>query len=232
MSEKRKRCIARCCSDDRNHIHACNNLSVIAKNSGQLNEAFALISNVTRQQPEFPAGHYNLALLQEKMRDLNGAASSYLKALDADAKYLDALKNLGSLFIRTGNAGTALPYLERAVAQAPGDRDARFNLAVALRLENRIDAAAEHLHVAVAASPDFLMAWLELLFIALQACDFELTATARRHIDEIAATKGFSDTTIEALCNIHYLDRAGGHLARSGGGSRGGDRALPRRGAP
>jgi predicted O-linked N-acetylglucosamine transferase (SPINDLY family)/predicted SAM-dependent methyltransferase len=61
------------------------------------------------------------------------------------------------------------------------------------------------LHAAVEIVPDHLMTWLELLFIALQACDFELTATARRRIDEIAATKGFSGASIEALCNLHYL---------------------------
>ena len=82
------------------------------------------------------------------------ARQAYLKALDADPNYADALLNLGRLEHRAGDLAAAEARYRRAIQCDPGDATSHFNLGVLLEDRNCPQAAAEAYEQAIALDPD------------------------------------------------------------------------------
>lgn len=98
--------------------------------------------------------HFQNGLQRHRAGDLQGAATLYRKALEADPTHFDACNNLGVVFASCGETEPALVCCREAIKMHPDSLDARINLTAALHAAGRIDDAAEALAEAIRLAPE------------------------------------------------------------------------------
>lgn len=81
------------------------------------------------------------------------AADAYLRALEADPNFADALCNLGTVFYNQDRKGKARECFERTVALEPGHVEGHLNLAALCEEQGRGESALRHYKLALAADP-------------------------------------------------------------------------------
>lgn len=69
--------------------------------TGRSKEAMTKMQSAVDKDPKNKMLHYNLGVLQEQSGDKVNAEKSYMKALEVDANYFDALYNLGAMYYNT-----------------------------------------------------------------------------------------------------------------------------------
>jgi protein O-GlcNAc transferase len=102
------------------------------------------------------------ALARHERGDLTGAEEIYRAVLTRDPGRAEALQYLGVLLAQTGRAEAGLELMARAVAAAPSDTGALFNLAHGLAAVGRVDEAIVRLRQAVTVDPALLAGWMQL----------------------------------------------------------------------
>jgi Flp pilus assembly protein TadD len=75
----------------------------------------------------------NLGNARRATGDRSGAEQAYKRAVDLDARTVDALNGLGVLLVEANRAPEAVAWFERAVAARPDFVEARLNLGIALQ---------------------------------------------------------------------------------------------------
>jgi len=94
--------------------------------------------------------------------DLDEAAQSYRKVLEAKPDQFDALHYLGVLHFQKSQLDQALPLLKKAVSLAPGDAGCRSNLGLVFLALGDNDKAIESFRAALQVQPDFTDAYNNL----------------------------------------------------------------------
>ncbi len=102
---------------------------------------------LTQTKAELSGFHFPLSLIQDEMRrnprtKLDASIALYHAALAADPNNVTALRRLAQIELSRGEVDNALPNLERAYYNAPGDRAARQMLGEVYALDGRVDEAA------------------------------------------------------------------------------------------
>jgi tetratricopeptide (TPR) repeat protein len=88
---------------------------------------------------------YNDALESQARGKLEDAKQLYLKAVELDPGYCDAMDNLGQLLRSQGNIEEAISWYKKSITILPGNVVAHQNLALAYRIQGKIaDAIAEY----------------------------------------------------------------------------------------
>ena len=90
-------------------------------------------------------------LLQRKYRT---AEKQYQTILKKDPNNLDALSNLGAVYFRTGQTGTAESTLKKALAIAPNDDHVLTTLGIVHYRQSRFDEALKELRKAIEINPN------------------------------------------------------------------------------
>jgi Flp pilus assembly protein TadD len=119
---------------------------------GRCGEAITALEQAWRLEPR-PTLRLNIALCALNLGELERAEHELRAVLAAEPANPEALHRLGALLIDAGNAAEALPLLERAVAAAPDDVEARFALGLAESGTEQWQAAAESFRQVRAAVP-------------------------------------------------------------------------------
>ena len=88
-------------------------------NSGNLNDAIAVLSTAVSTDPKLHEGYSLLGVAYETKGMRDRAFDSFEKALKADEKNAEYLNNLGYLHLKNGDYDKAAKYLKRAVKIAP-----------------------------------------------------------------------------------------------------------------
>lgn len=160
--------------------------------------------------------YHNVGAALQDEGQLDRAAESYRKAIEAKADYAPAYSNLGSVLMAKGDKAGARVAYERALAIAPDFADAHFNLGNALMEAGDPVAAADHFSRVLAlapATPDVLTN----LGIALEASG--RTADALRELRRalaLAPESGLVHRVLgEVLAEHGNVAEASEHLTRA-----------------
>ena len=112
---------------------------------GNTTGALAELRATVASDPEKPRLHFELAKALEQAGQGPAAEAEFQAALRLQADYAPALAGLGTLYAREGKHAQAVQALERALAVAPQQEQARFNLAGASQQLGRVaEARAEY----------------------------------------------------------------------------------------
>jgi tetratricopeptide (TPR) repeat protein len=95
--------------------------------------------------PRNPAAEYELGEMDRQARDWTGAIEHFRRASSLDPGFADALIGLGKSLASAGRAEEAIQPLEQAVAVAPGNPNAHYQLSIAFRRLGRDQEAAKEL---------------------------------------------------------------------------------------
>ena len=104
---------------------------------------------VLRADPRNPEAHFGLGRLARARGDLDGAHEHAAAALEEARTLPGAWALLGDIAQEIGEPAVAVDFWKGAIAQAPGDRNARIALARLLSSQGQHAAAAEQWQAAV-----------------------------------------------------------------------------------
>ena len=147
---------------------AHNNLAVILRGRGQVDEAIAHLRKALEIQPDFAEAHNNLgnALLQHGQ--IEEAIAHFRRAFEIEPNNAPAHANLGSALIQMGRVDDSIAQFQMALAARPDNVELLNTLAYALIRKGRVDEAIVHLQRAIELSPSFADAHNNLANILLQ----------------------------------------------------------------
>ncbi|MDI9569444.1 MAG: tetratricopeptide repeat protein [Pseudomonadota bacterium] len=97
---------------------------------------------------------YQDALASQRGRDPDRAARLYSRLLEKDPRHVEALNNLGVIYMRQQQSGHALRLFERAIAVKPDYVDPYYNLACLYAQYRDVANAMKYLKKAAAINPE------------------------------------------------------------------------------
>ncbi|MBI5020952.1 MAG: tetratricopeptide repeat protein [Ignavibacteriales bacterium] len=92
---------------------------------------------------------------QEAAVDYNNAISAILEARKLDPSNAELLTIMIDLYIRTGKADEAKPYIREAIAKDPSNKTYQYNLGVLLMQTDSLDEAITHFEAALQTDPNY-----------------------------------------------------------------------------
>ena len=132
---------------------ALNNLAAILGENDRVEEAAALLPQITAMQPNFAEAHANLGQVLQRLGRLEEAVAACSRALELRPDYPEALTNLGNALRLLNRLPEAEAALRRALAQRPTDVGCYNNLAITLQAQDRPYEALGVLDLAAALDP-------------------------------------------------------------------------------
>jgi tetratricopeptide (TPR) repeat protein len=121
-------------------------------------------------QEEASRSHFNRGVALQQKGDLEGARQAYEQALKLAPQRVDALANLGLVFLNQGKNEQAIEHFSKALSLKPDLANVRMFLGLAHFRTNQFEAAARELSQVLAAQPDHPQA-LHLLGLCLLKLD-------------------------------------------------------------
>jgi tetratricopeptide (TPR) repeat protein len=116
-----------------------------------------------------PDAHFVKGLIYLAKTDTINAIRNFLFSLDQKESFLEALIQLGKIYTNQRNNLAAL-YLEKAIREFPQAYDARYQLALYLQDNERVEDALKHYDTLLQLIPDnkfvlFNMGYLQLVYL-------------------------------------------------------------------
>ncbi|HET9113775.1 MAG TPA: tetratricopeptide repeat-containing glycosyltransferase family protein [Burkholderiales bacterium] len=146
------------------HADALHLSGLIAYHRGDNASAVALIARAIRVRPAEASFHYNLGVLLQAEKQLDGAAACYRQALSLKPGYLDVFPNLGAILHEQGRLDEALACYRQALALKPDYAEAYCNMGFALQAQGETGEAIVCYRQALALKPDYAEARCNLGF--------------------------------------------------------------------
>lgn len=97
---------------------------------------------------------YNYAMVLEKIGKLEEAKQSYLKAIELDAGFCDAMDNLGLLLRGQGNIDESIYWYKKSIEIFPNNPVAHQNLAFAYQVKGQVTEAISEYQLLIRIDPD------------------------------------------------------------------------------
>jgi tetratricopeptide (TPR) repeat protein len=134
--------------------------------AGDYDGAIAVYEAVLAKDPKNRQAAYERVFSTWTKKDLPGARNLGEKILKSDPDPLpEVYSMLGSICDDSGDQGAALAVFRRGIARYPRYSPLRFNLAVMLAGQGKVDDAAAGLREALALEPNHPGSWLQLGFV-------------------------------------------------------------------
>ncbi len=194
---------------------AHNNLGVVLRDRGRLDEAIEHYRRALELRPEYPEAHNNLGLVLSAIGRHEEAIAEFREALRLRPANPEALGNLASVLTATGRHREAIESLQLAVRYDGGNAGLHANLGVALQAAGQVAAAVDEFERSLALNPDQpeVRLQLELATAGGQAPDRAASVyerVLRDHPDNFQAHFGLA----VALAQMGRAGEAIGHYER------------------
>lgn len=159
---------------------------------GRLDLAVERLQRALAQNPRLVLAHSTIALAYDQLGDFEQAERHFLRATQLDPGS-GAAANAYAVFLcsRQNRWADARPYFRRAVADTnyPTPEAALTNAGVCARSAGDLQAAEENFRAALARSPTFPDALLNMMELSYQSGDFlQARAFVQRYLDAYSAT--------------------------------------------
>ncbi|MDB5812739.1 MAG: hypothetical protein JWN94_4861, partial [Betaproteobacteria bacterium] len=167
-----RRCLQRALSLNQQDPEITFHLGIAEARSGNLDAAQSLLER-TRANRDTTEVNNALGNVQRLLGHLDGAATSYNRAIALDENNIAALVNLGLTLRDLGTPAQALPILDQALVLSPRNVDALFNKALALGDLAESEAARQLIEDILCIDPHFAQAHLQRAFMLLKRREFQ-----------------------------------------------------------
>jgi len=153
--EEEERCYREALRLDAGYAEAHNNLAVLLRARGDVEEAAKHYQEALRARSDYPEAHYNYAALLTARGSLSGAVAHYEDALLLRPDYVDAHEGYATLLKLRGDADGAEEHYREALRIRPEYPEAHNNLAVLLEETERVEEAERHYREALRLRPEY-----------------------------------------------------------------------------
>jgi len=144
---------------------AHNNLGILLKKQGKLEEAVEHYSEVLRIKPDHARAHYNLANALASQGKLEEAVAHYLEALRIKPNYAAAHNNLAVALEKQGKLEEAIAHYYQVLQITPNNAEVHYNLGVALADKGRIEEAIDQYYQALRINPNNAIVHVQLALV-------------------------------------------------------------------
>jgi len=134
---------------------AHNNLGVVLKKRGRIDEAIGHFLKALRIKPNDVDAHYNLGIALADQGRTEEAIDHYLQALRIKPDFEKAYNNLGTALAGQGRTEEAIDHYLQALRIKPDFDKAHNNLGLALYKKGRLEEAIDHYLQALQIKPDY-----------------------------------------------------------------------------
>jgi len=138
---------------ENNHL-AHNNLGIVLRDKGQIDEAICEFQAAIRLKPGNALFHRNLGFALAKKDETSAAINEYQQAIQLEPDNTDAHNNLGTALTKIGLTDEAIREFQTALRLNPNTIAAHVNLGVALAKKGLPDAAIDQYHAALRLEAD------------------------------------------------------------------------------
>ncbi|MGO9466151.1 MAG: tetratricopeptide repeat protein [Isosphaeraceae bacterium] len=141
---------------------ALNNLGIVLRDKGQLDEAIACFKEVIELDPKFagPLGNLGIALVEKGQ--LDEAIACFKEAIDLQPSVAIAHNNLGNALRNKGRVDEAIACFKRAIELGLKVGTAHSNLGNELRAKGQLDEAIDSFNKAIELDPKDALAHFNL----------------------------------------------------------------------
>jgi tetratricopeptide (TPR) repeat protein len=144
---------------------AHNNLGVVLRASGKIDEAIAHCEQALRIKPDLAEAHYNLGNIFLQEGKVSDAEGEFEQALRIWPDYYKAHDNLGNALVRLGKVTEAIAHYQQALKINPKYAEAHCNLGAALIATGKAPDARIQLEEALRLNPDLADAQNNLAWV-------------------------------------------------------------------
>ena len=162
------------------NVDAHNNLGVILRNNGRLDEAVAVYRHAISLNPNLPIAYINLGIALTDKGQLDEAIGVCRRAIALNPILPQAHINLGNALSGIGRLDEAIDAVRRAISLQPNYPEAYSNLGEILRENGQIDDAIAAGRQAVALNPKLAGAYDNVGNALRDKGEFEQAAAAFR----------------------------------------------------
>ncbi len=194
------------------HADALHLLGLLMHQTGQNDEALALIGGALRIDPAFPQAWNHLGLVQEADKRHAESTRAFTRALALHPAFAEALTHLGLVHQTCGRVEEAMRLHRRCIALQPEHLPAHANLGHACELMGRTAEATGHYRRALALQPGSIDAGNNLATMATLAGRLDEAKTHLRRA--LRVDPGFA----LAAWNLGLLNLADGRIAEGWAG--------------
>jgi tetratricopeptide (TPR) repeat protein len=175
-----------------------NDVALLYKDAGKLDQAIAHFAAVARLQPASDAAHYNLATALLAAGKPSEAIEEYRQALTIKPDYVAAHNNLGSALMKMGSRDEALANFREAIRLDPANSDALYNIGLVSMADGSVSEAIHRFREAVSADGDAIepLARLAWLLATLPSPSDDAVDEAIRDAGKAAEKTSFEDITV------------------------------------
>jgi predicted O-linked N-acetylglucosamine transferase (SPINDLY family) len=145
-----------------NDPEAHNNLGVLLKDLGRMEEACTSYRRTLQINPNHTDAHFNLGRIFQIMGDHDKAESSLRRVLQLEPDYAEAHINLGLTLQNTGRLDDAATSYRRALQIKPNYAEAHNNLGSTLLSKGKLDEAEAAYRQALQSKPNYADAYNNL----------------------------------------------------------------------
>jgi tetratricopeptide (TPR) repeat protein len=118
----------------------------------RFDEAESFLRGAVEHLDDAPT-HYNLGLVMALVGRPAEAVAEYERAIDRDARHVEARSNLAAMLVRLGKLDQASRQLEAALAIEPENANAHTNLGLVFAQRGQVERAVREFREALRISP-------------------------------------------------------------------------------
>lgn len=166
---------------------AAFNLASALRENHCPSEAAKMYHYVIELKPDTVPAHYYQALCLQEIGNHTDAIDAFKAALSLDHGHALCWFHLAASIIKTQSIDQVLICYQNAVTLRPQWDKAHYNLAIAMRLKERLPEAIAHMQQAININPHFYDAIVYLYRLAQHACDWTLMETLGPRLDHLTA---------------------------------------------
>jgi len=140
--------------DDPSSLTLHNDLALLYREAGRIDEAIGHFGAVVALQPASAAARYNLATAHLTAGHVQQAIDEFQRALGLRPDYAAAHNNLGGALLKAGRPEVALGHFQEAARLDPTDADTFHNMGTVLMAQGRIREGIEAFREVLQRQPD------------------------------------------------------------------------------
>lgn len=137
---------------------AVNSLAEIYLHEGDADKALSLVQGTLAQHSDFIAGLHTQARVQNRLRDFDGAAATYLRMDALNPGNKNFLSDWAATLLTLGRYGEAEDMFGRVLERDPANKDARCFLAQSIKAQGRFAEALTILDDILSDNPEYVPA--------------------------------------------------------------------------
>lgn len=172
--------------NDPSNFQARRQLAMLLLDNGYKEEALAHFLHLTEIFKEDGELYYNIGIVYEKLKDLQNARKSYVKAIECEPEDVDSYYNLGLVYTDLGQYDKAIDCFETVLDSDNEDSNTYFNIGICYFKQEKFDSAKYYFERTVQLNPDDLYAHFYLGNIYKNSGESEIARKKFERVLEIS----------------------------------------------